>query len=426
MDGFDPMNENGWCVDSGLGKTGEPRPLARLVLENGISGLAVLDEESVIVYANREMAAMTGCDACDLVGRDIRDFLRPESEGLGAALAGKKAPGGAGRWEAVFAGKNGKTRTAEALVMNVKTEGENAFRVISAVDITDHRKMGAELAESERKYRLLVENIEEFFFEQSIEGGFVFFNEAMVRHSGFTRDELGVMTFRDYILPEDWDKVVEFYTRILETGEPASGLLIRGRMKDGSLHYYEVRSNLKTDEKGRKVGFRSYCRDVTAEILYEEDQKKTHEALEAKVMERTRELRDINTALEVLLKKREDDKRALEDRVAFSIKEVIAPHIELLKKTRLDSQQAMYLEMLEQNFLEICSPFMQVLSESVRKLTPTEIQIVNLIKQNKSSKQIAGFLGVSPRTVEFHRDNIRKKLGIKNKKQNLRTFLLSG
>ena len=426
MDGFDPMNENGWCVDSGIAETGDPRPLARLVLENGISGLAVLDEESVIVYANREMAAMTGCDARDLLGRDIRDFLRPESEGLGAALAGRNAPGGAGRWEAVFAGKNGKTRTAEALVMNVKTEGGNAFRVISAVDITDHTKMGAELAESERKYRLLVENIEEFFFEQSIEGGFVFFNEAMVRHSGFTRDELGVMTFRDYILPEDWDKVVNFYARILETGEPASGLLIRGRMKDGSLHYYEVRSNLKTDEKGRKVGFRSYCRDVTAEILYEEDQKKTHEALEAKVMERTRELRDINTALEVLLKKREDDKRALEDRVAFSIKEVIAPHIELLKKTRLDSQQAMYLEMLEQNFLEICSPFMQVLSESVRKLTPTEIQIVNLIKQNKSSKQIAGFLGVSSRTVEFHRDNIRKKLGIKNKKQNLRTFLLSG
>ncbi len=143
-------------------------------------------------------------------------------------------------------------------------------------------------------------------------------------------------------------------------------------------------------------------------------------------MERTRELRDINTALEVLLKKREDDKRALEDRVAFSIKEVIAPHIELLKKTRLDRHQAMYVEMLEQNFLEICSPFMQVLGESIRKFTPTEIQIVNLIKQNKSSKQIAGFLGVSPRTVEFHRDNIRKKLGIKNRQQNLRAHLLAG
>jgi DNA-binding CsgD family transcriptional regulator len=149
------------------------------------------------------------------------------------------------------------------------------------------------------------------------------------------------------------------------------------------------------------------------------------EALEAKVMERTRELQDINTALEVLLKKRENDKKSLEDRVTFSIKEVIAPHIELLKRTHLDPQQAIHIEMLEQNFLEICSPFMQILSETIRKLTPSEIQIVNLIKQNKSSKQIAGFLGVSQRTVEFHRDNIRKKLGIKKKKQNLRIYLLS-
>ena len=424
MGGFDPMMEKGWFSGQGRDHPEQAECFAARILDNGVAGIAVVGEDGAVLYANRAMAAMAGCGVDSLVGHDIRDALN--LSGDGTDFFEDLKPGEAGSREIVFIGKDDERRTAEARVMTFDTVEGRRFRVLSAVDVTRHRKTGEELAESERKYRLLVENIEEFFFEQSIEGGFVFFNEAMLRHSGFTREELGVMTFKDYILPEDWDKVVSFYARILETGEPASGLLIRGRMKDGSLHYYEVRSNLKTDERGRKVGFRSYCRDVTAEILYEEERKKTHEALEAKVMERTRELRDINTALEVLLKKREDDKRALEERVAFSIKEVIAPHIELLKKTRLDRHQALYVEMLEQSFLEICTPFMQVLGESVRKLTPTEIQIVNLIKQNKSSKEISGFLGVSPRTVEFHRDNIRKKLGIQNRRQNLRAHLLAG
>jgi DNA-binding CsgD family transcriptional regulator len=179
------------------------------------------------------------------------------------------------------------------------------------------------------------------------------------------------------------------------------------------------------DSEGRVSGAVESLIDITAKKRAETDMLRMHEALEAKVMERTRELRDINTALEVLLKKREDDKRSLEERVAFSIKELIAPHIELLKRTDLDSRQSMYLETLEQNFTEISAPFMEILSDSLRKLTPSEIQVITLIKQNKSSKQIADFLGVSPRTVEFHRDNIRKKLGIRNKKQSLRAHLLS-
>jgi PAS domain S-box-containing protein len=415
----DLIDENGW-FDSleGADKTENPLPVYRLILENGISAAAVLDAGCSCVYANGKMAGLAGCLLEDIVGKDFRTFLDPSGEGLLEIESGGKS-------EAVFKGGDGVARTAEVRVIPFITESGESYRLISAVDITAHRRMGAELAESEKRYRLLVENIEEFFFEQSIEGGFDYFNEAMVRHSGYSREELSVINFKDYVLPEDWDKVVEFYEGILKTGKPASGLLIRGRMKDGSVHYYSVKSNLKTDENGRKTGFRSYCRDVTAEILYEKERLKMHEALEAKVMERTQELHDINTALEVLLKKREDDKRSLEERVAFSIKEFIAPHIELLKKTGLDSRQAVYLEILEQNFNEIFSPFTQTLSDSIRKLTPSEIQVVNLIKQNKSSKEIADFLGVSPRTVEFHRDNIRKKLGIKNKKQNLRSRLLS-
>jgi PAS domain S-box-containing protein len=165
--------------------------------------------------------------------------------------------------------------------------------------------------------------------------------------------------------------------------------------------------------------------DISTRKYAEKIQAKMHEALEKKVEDRTRELQEINTALEVLLKKREKDKQELEERVAYNIKEVLEPHLKMLKDTPLDKHQKIYLEILESNFQEISSPFLQTLSDTMQKLTPTEIQVINLIKQNKSSKQIADYMGISPRTIEFHRDNIREKFGIKNQKINLKTYLMS-
>jgi PAS domain S-box-containing protein len=165
--------------------------------------------------------------------------------------------------------------------------------------------------------------------------------------------------------------------------------------------------------------------DISTRKNVEKIQAKMHEALEQKVENRTRELQEINTALEVLLKKREKDKQELEQRVAYNIKEVIDPHLKKLKDTPLNKHQKVYLEILESNFKEISSPFLQTLSDTMQKLTPTEIQVINLIKQDKSSKQIADYMGISPRTIEFHRDNIREKFGIKNQKINLKTYLLT-
>jgi PAS domain S-box-containing protein len=179
------------------------------------------------------------------------------------------------------------------------------------------------------------------------------------------------------------------------------------------------------DPENNIIGVIETLLDVTSQKRAEKKLMRMHDALEEKVEERTTELQEVNIALEVLLKKRENDKKKFEDKVAYSIKEILTPHIELLKKTHLDKHQKVYLEILEENFREIASPFMSMLSDNMRKLTRTEIQIVNLIKQNKITKEIADLMGVSTRTVETHRDNIRKKFGIKNKKVNLRSFLLN-
>ena len=107
------------------------------------------------------------------------------------------------------------------------------------------------------------------------------------------------------------------------------------------------------------------------------------------------------------------------------MRQLITPYLEKLKKNRLTDRQNNLLDILESNLNEIVSPFARNFSNSFMKLTPTEIQVANLIRQGETTKEIADLLNLSKKTIEFHRENIRTKIGIKNKKINLRTYLLS-
>jgi len=160
--------------------------------------------------------------------------------------------------------------------------------------------------------------------------------------------------------------------------------------------------------------------------------QEAHDLLEQRVEERTQELRlksesleEMNTALKVLLKKREEDKNELEEKVIYNIKEMVQPFMEKLGRTHLDKRQRTFLEILESNLDDIVSPFAKKLSTRYLNLTPSEIQIADLVKHGKTTKEIAELLSLSTRTIESHRDSIRKKLGIKNQKANLRTHLMS-
>ena len=83
------------------------------------------------------------------------------------------------------------------------------------------------------------------------------------------------------------------------------------------------------------------------------------------------------------------------------------------------------LEIVETNLKQVISPFLQRLSAAHMLLTPQEIQVASLVKDGKASKEIAAALNISVTTVNFHRKNLRQKLGLKNTQTNLRTHLMS-
>jgi len=157
-----------------------------------------------------------------------------------------------------------------------------------------------------------------------------------------------------------------------------------------------------------------------------------HENLERLVKERTEELEiktthleELNVALKVLLKHREDDKKDLEDNFMYSVKNLVLPYIEKLKNFNLSANQKIYIEIMESNIDEIVSPFARELSSNYFNLTPTEIRVANLIKQEKTTGEIAQMFNISESAIVYHRHNIRKKLGLHNKKINLKTHLQS-
>jgi len=135
-------------------------------------------------------------------------------------------------------------------------------------------------------------------------------------------------------------------------------------------------------------------------------------------------LDEITNALNFLENQIKKDRTSSEMKIVSNVKQLITPYIEKLSASRLDKQQREWLSVIENNLDQIIAPFIGKMP-LIASLTPAELQIANLIKDGKTSKEISTLLNLSTTTVDFHRNNIRAKLGLKNQKTGLRVHLLN-
>lgn len=148
------------------------------------------------------------------------------------------------------------------------------------------------------------------------------------------------------------------------------------------------------------------------------------EETEARVEERTEELREANTALRVLLDRVEGTRREHDNEVLRQIRGLVLPHLAKLR-TRLadDETGRAYLALAEENLSQLTSSVSNRLADVFERLTPSEQEIAQLIMRGQTTKDIARTLSREMCTIEFHRNNIRKKLGLRKSGQNLRSML---
>jgi DNA-binding CsgD family transcriptional regulator len=161
--------------------------------------------------------------------------------------------------------------------------------------------------------------------------------------------------------------------------------------------------------------------EITALKLAEEALKEKNAELEMQ----KKELEEANIAMKVILKRREGDRVELEETVLTNMKELVFPHLRRMKRGSFRKEEKLLLEILEKNLKNIVSPFVKRLSSLATLLTPQELQVATLVKDGKTSKEIADILNVSLSTVNFHRKNLRIKFGLNNRQVNLATYLFS-
>jgi len=119
------------------------------------------------------------------------------------------------------------------------------------------------LRKSEDRYRAMLENIEEFFYEVDLLGNLIFFNDAFYKMMGYSKDELVGMNFREFTDEETEIKVFQTFKKAYETGKPRRGFEWRLIRKDGTICYVEISVSLIKDDSGESIGFRGIARDIS-------------------------------------------------------------------------------------------------------------------------------------------------------------------
>ena len=279
---------------------------------------------------------------------------------------------------------------------------------------------------NEKKFRRIFENASVGVAQINTQTGkFIDLNQKYCNLIGYERSEMTEITFMEITHPDDLEVALANMEK-LKTGEISEfSMEKRYFHKNGDIVWVNLTVSSMWNLGEPPTSHIAIVESIMVRKQIEGALQKAHNEMESKVEQRTEELDETNNALKILLRKSDEDKIELEEKVLSNMKELIFPFLNKLNNSPLNDKQLSILSTVESNLNNVISPFSRRLSSKFSNLTPREIQIASLIKEGKTSKEIARAVGSNTSTVEFHRTNLRKKLGIVNKKKNLRNHLLS-
>ena len=419
----------------------EARKLNQILEANPIPTF-VVDSNSKITHWNRACELLTDIPAADMIGtRKHREAFYSESRELMAdlivrcadtkelsALYGdrfnsSKLTKAGYEGEDFFPklGENGKWLFFTAAPLK-DTNGDIVGAIETLQDITQRRLAEQGIRASEGRYRQLFESANDAIFILK-DGRIVDCNQKALNLFNTSRKSifgLSPMALSPEMQPNGASSEDEVDRRISIVLQHVRQLFEWRFLKtDGSQFDAEVSLTRFT------IADSPHALAILRDITMQKKMIQTINARETELNEKTRYLEKVNQALKASLDHREVEKRAVEENMLVNLKRFVFPYIEELGKCQISMDAKAYLNIIDTNLNDIVSRLPKTVFSKYIDLTPTEIRIADFIRDGKNSKEMARLLGLSPSSVQWHRKNIREKLGLTNKKINLYTYLTS-
>lgn len=358
-------------------------------------------------YSREELLEMNALDLLSAESRNV--FI----QGLEKFTRGEKIPE---QIECEMIGKNGRRfwglMTARFQIEHDKITGAS----VVVHDITKRKLMEDLARKNEERFRLIVNHSVDSAFFHDKDMRYIWITKAFVP---FTIERILGKTDLDLLGETYGRKLFQFKKDVLQNRTPMCSEFVVP-IPVGGRAYYEIACSPRTNLDGRVIGISGFMRDITARRQAEEEIQHR----EALLQEERKNLEEANTAFKLLLKHRDEEKNHLKEDTLRNIKNLVLPYFERLKSTHLDRSQRDLIEIIENSLESILPGYSADKIDIHGNLTPKELEVAHLVRMGHSSRKISKVLNISDQTVAFHRKNIRKKLGLDEKNQNLRAYLL--
>ncbi len=307
--------------------------------------------------------------------------------------------------------------------------------VISMTDVTELLPDSLGLQQKEERLRLVHLVSPNGFMDCDLATGTSYYCSNWTTLLGYKPGILAEngWSWQQLLHPDDKESALQAFEDCLGGRRENYDMELRLQHSDGHWIWLHARGRVvEQDGNGKALRFIGLISDIDQQKQLEEGFVRRNEFLLERAAEQTKELsnqnkelQQVNAALNIVLKQREQDKEALERRMSENILQLVEPLIKRLERTDLDDNQYHFVREIEDKLHDLTSSFITRLSGQASGLTPMEIQVATHVKQGKATKEIAEILCLAPDTVNVHRKKIRKKLGLSNKAINLQAFLAS-
>jgi PAS domain S-box-containing protein len=252
----------------------------RALTEQSSDIILLINKASVITYANRETERAFGRKKEEIVGTNMYDYIHPDDISLVSGLFDRffmDTRPVVQKAELRISNKDGIWHTVEAQGTNLIQDDEVQSVIVNIRDITERKKMEEALIKSEERYRTILEDINDGYFETDLAGNFTFFNDMVCKDMGYSRSELMGMNNREYTDEKDLPEVFRVYNKVYRTAEPEKDFSWQIKRKDGTRLYVEAYISLMRDASGKPTGFRGIVRNITERKMAEKLLKESEE-----------------------------------------------------------------------------------------------------------------------------------------------------